>query len=48
MTCPCAHRRNPLEEFGSSAPAGALDLASRYLAFLWWLSTRKAGGLEIA
>ena len=24
-----------LEEFGSSAPAGALDLASRYLAFLW-------------
>jgi hypothetical protein len=24
-----------LEEFGSSAPAGSLDLASRYLAFLW-------------
>src|SRR5258708_18939064 len=24
-----------LEEFGSSVPAGALDLASRYLAFLW-------------
>src|SRR5467141_21993 len=24
-----------LEEFGSTAPAGALDLASRYLAFLW-------------
>ena len=24
-----------LDEFGSSAPAGALDLASRYLAFLW-------------
>ena len=24
-----------LEEFGSSAPAGAFDLASRYLAFLW-------------
>src|SRR5712675_2146990 len=24
-----------LEEFGSSAPAGALDLAARYLAFLW-------------
>src|SRR2546423_516745 len=24
-----------LEEFGSGAPAGALDLASRYLAFLW-------------
>src|SRR5258706_7171524 len=24
-----------LEELGSSAPAGALDLASRYLAFLW-------------
>src|SRR5206468_12545853 len=24
-----------LDEFGSSAPPGALDLASRYLAFLW-------------
>lgn len=24
-----------LEEFGSTAPVGALDLASRYLAFLW-------------
>ena len=24
-----------LEEFGSSAPVGALDLASRYMAFLW-------------
>jgi hypothetical protein len=24
-----------LDEFGSSAPAGASDLASRYLAFLW-------------
>jgi glycosyltransferase involved in cell wall biosynthesis len=24
-----------LEEFGSTAPAGSLDLASRYLAFLW-------------
>jgi glycosyltransferase involved in cell wall biosynthesis len=24
-----------LEEFGSGTPAGALDLASRYLAFLW-------------
>src|SRR5260370_35739994 len=24
-----------LEEFGSSAPVGAVDLASRYLAFLW-------------
>jgi len=24
-----------LEGFGSTAPAGALDLASRYLAFLW-------------
>ena len=24
-----------LEEFGSSAPAGAAELASRYLAFLW-------------
>src|SRR5260370_26964298 len=24
-----------LEEFGSSAPVGAIDLASRYLAFLW-------------
>src|SRR3989440_7732053 len=24
-----------LEEFGSGAPAGALDLASRFLAFLW-------------
>src|SRR5260370_6475444 len=24
-----------LEEFGSSAPVGVVDLASRYLAFLW-------------